>query len=326
MKHTLLSFCFFCCSCCIAQNLVPNGDFEQFDTCQTGAGQLYRVRHWTSPISPLAVSSPDYYNACNSNPLFGVPTNSAGFEYAYSGVAYVAICTGAKSAFNMNGNFREYLQVELLDTLTTGRVYCLQFYVSACDSVNYASNNMGTFFSPEAINNTCGVGGCNLPYVPQFENSLSNSLNSNNGWIKVSGTYTAQGGEKYLVIGNFRDSSSTQMTLTNWTTNMNRSFAVYYVDDVSLTFCDTTTAILDKRIKSAIRIYPNPSNGIFYVELNTDEAVALEIFDAIGNLVYQKKYYKSSDSPIDISNHSNGIYLLKFSKGIDHQQVKIVKQ
>lgn len=312
-----------------AQNLVPNGDFEQYDTCQTSFGQLYRALHWSDPIQPNSppYTTPDYFHACNPNPLLSMPVNAWGYEYARSGLAYAAIVTAVDSTppsgIGITKNSREYIQTELLDTLETNRNYCIKFYVSACDSMNFVSNNIGVYFSKTQIKDTCHR--CTLSYIPQLENIAD--LSNRTGWTEISGSYTAIGGEKYIVIGNFRDSTFTITTYTNWVAyDKNRNTAIYYVDDVSLTLCDTAASILDGVSKLFIKLYPNPSSGIFYVELEADKTVNLQVFDAIGNLICQKRNFKNRDSPIDISNHANGIYLLKFSNGIFHRQLKIIKE
>ena len=329
MNHKLYSLFLFLLLAQLVQgqNLVPNGDFEQYDTCQTSSGQLYRARYWMNPISPIASSSPDYFNACNVYPFFSVPSNVSGYEIAHSGVAYSAICTGAKSGFigNANANFREYLEVGLLDSLVAGTNYCFQFYVSACDSMNYVSNNIGIFFSPVVIHDFCPMGGCNLNHTPQVENPLANNLNAHLGWTKISGGYIALGGEKYIVIGNYRDSLNTNMVYTGWSSDMHNSFAVYYVDDVSLVKCDTLSSIVGNKSDFSLKVYPNPSGGVYYIELKDDIVANINIFDALGNLVYQKTGFRNKDSPINISSSADGIYLLKISADISFYQIKLIK-
>ncbi|MCW1147585.1 LamG-like jellyroll fold domain-containing protein [Flavobacterium lacisediminis] len=56
-----------------------------------------------------------------------------------------------------------------------------------------------------------------------------------------------------------------------------------------------------------VTIYPNPSNGIFTIDAK--EAVTVEVYDMIGKKVFNSKVALGS-SNFDLSNHSNGIYLL----------------
>ena len=307
------------------QNLVPNGDFEQYDTCQTNISQLYRALHWTNPqqMTSQPYSTPDYFNACSPSPAIGVPTNWWGYEPAHSGFGYAAIGTAVVGPVNatLSDNYREYLQSDLTDTLIAGINYCVKFYVSACDSYNYVTNDMQVYFSKVQLHDTCHR--CTLTYTPQFANTTD--LSSPVGWTEVSGTYTAIGGEKFIVIGNFKDSIATVATYTGWTSNNGRNWAIYYVDDVSITQCDTTVGIVGDKQNLLFKVYPNPSSGFFYIELKNDETVNLEILDVLGNVIYHKADYRNKDSPINLTNYADGIYLLKVSLGSSSNQLKLIK-
>lgn len=63
-----------------------------------------------------------------------------------------------------------------------------------------------------------------------------------------------------------------------------------------------------------IRVYPNPSTGVFNVLLKQDASV--EIHDMLGKVIYVNKV-QAGTSIIDISNYQNGLYLLniKFENG-----------
>ncbi|MHA3789983.1 T9SS type A sorting domain-containing protein, partial [Flavobacterium hauense] len=75
-----------------------------------------------------------------------------------------------------------------------------------------------------------------------------------------------------------------------------------------------------------ISIYPNPSNGIFKLELKGELAqdYTLEIFNLQGQRVYQNSLINLQE--IDLSNQADGMYLLKFSDGQSTFTKKIVKE
>ncbi len=321
MRHFLLFLFLLLAQFAQTQNLVPNGDFEQYDTCQTNAGQLYRALYWNNPMPS---STPDYFNACNPFPNTSVPSNRWGYETAHSGIAYAAIGTAVDSALppNINGDYREYLQVELTDTLTGGNIYTIKFYVSACDTMNYVSNDMGVYFSKTEVYDTCL--GCALPYLPQFENTTD--LGNRHGWTELKKNYTATGGEKFIVIGNFKDSLHTSTTYTNWTSyNKNRNTAAYYVDDVSVILYDTVSGVLDNWTKTAIKIYPNPTCGMVNINFPNYEELTLDVLDVSGALVLRKINFKNKDSPVNLLPYADGIYLFKFTSGNYSYQSKVVK-
>jgi hypothetical protein len=67
-------------------------------------------------------------------------------------------------------------------------------------------------------------------------------------------------------------------------------------------------------------LYPNPNNGDFEIRQYAadDGQVLVEVFDAIGKLVYKSNvHFTTTEMPLNIQNTSPGIYLLKLrdSKG-----------
>jgi hypothetical protein len=73
---------------------------------------------------------------------------------------------------------------------------------------------------------------------------------------------------------------------------------------------------------NGIKIYPNPSNGVFNIDgLNANQQNVIEIYTIDGKLIKQKKS-NSVTEMIDISNQISGIYLLL----IDNKAFKIIKQ
>lgn len=325
MKHTFtLLFILLWGSFCRAQNLVPNPSFEDHTQCPNNGGQLDYALYWTNPLIGGG-SSPDYMNACGIF-AWNVPSNVYGYEYARTGVAYAAICTDTHNPdVQAQNNFREYLQVELLDSLRAGSEYCIDFYVSACDSMHYVSNNIGVYFSLTQISDTVQGYSQVLPFMPQFENDSTNNLNSRIGWTEVTGRYKAQGGEKFILIGNFRDSVTTVATYTGWGLNTSFIHAAYYIDDVSLTLCDTTIDIINDFSMLDLQVYPNPSNGYFCLETKSNCINKAELFDTRGRLVLYEDFLLQKNISINIRDKPSGIYLLSITTSTNKYFFKIIK-
>ncbi|NOQ25142.1 MAG: T9SS type A sorting domain-containing protein [Bacteroidales bacterium] len=74
-----------------------------------------------------------------------------------------------------------------------------------------------------------------------------------------------------------------------------------------------------------IKLYPNPSNGLFKLELfNTaNEEFFVEIYDVIGKIVYSSKI-KKNISIIDLSEINKGIYYVSIKKENNRKVTKIV--
>ncbi len=75
--------------------------------------------------------------------------------------------------------------------------------------------------------------------------------------------------------------------------------------------------------KSEIIIYPNPSNGIFTVELS--DKATIEIFSTKGQLIYSG-YYVDSSNNIDLSANPKGVYIIRINDGISITTEKIIIQ
>lgn len=75
---------------------------------------------------------------------------------------------------------------------------------------------------------------------------------------------------------------------------------------------------------SSLKVYPNPSTGIFTIA--TQENVTVEVYDLVGKAIVKKAMTVGSNS-IDISNYASGMYLLKATNASGKTNTyKIVKQ
>ena len=180
-------------------NLVPNPSFEIYTSCPTLGGEIWKAPPWFNPHNtPICgAGTPDYLHSCDPNPgSLGVPSNGFGNEPARTGIAYAGLYT-------MNlpyTSVREYIEVELLDSLKQDEQYVVSFYVSLAEQVKFATHKIGVYFSDTVVVNSCDT---LLPFSPQIVNTSANPLTNKNGWTLVTDTLTAMGGEKYMIIGNF---------------------------------------------------------------------------------------------------------------------------
>ena len=71
--------------------------------------------------------------------------------------------------------------------------------------------------------------------------------------------------------------------------------------------------------KENIKIYPNPSNGIFNIEINNAEnnKYFIKVFDVLGSVIYHKEINDthSIKQQIDLSAYAKGIYFLSVESG-----------
>lgn len=205
---------------CYAQsvNLVPNPSFEDTLSCPDNQAQIYNAPPWFQPTA----NTPDYFNKCSNTLIVGVPTNTIGFQIPKTGNAYAGI---AMCYWPFCINNRDYVSVPLNSTLVSNKKYCVKFYVSLANLSSYAISNIGAYFSSVAPSSSTID---NLPYTPQVQNPGNNIISDTTNWVLISGNFIANGGEKYLTIGNFNDDATTIKD----TINNPGYITYYYIDDV----------------------------------------------------------------------------------------------
>ncbi len=288
-------------------NLVPNWSFEIDSLCPWNGSQIEFAPPWHS-----AGGNPDYYNACDGMGLTtaGVPLNWGGYQFAKTGDAYAGFFCYYILSSPPPVEAKEYLQVKLIDSLTTNRKYCISFYINLATTLaqtyhNVAITEMGMYISDTAVFRNDQL---TLPFIPQIKSPVGVFLNDTLNWTEISGTYTAHGGEKYITIGNFNNPTDT----FNMPNNNNNTVVVsyYFVDDVTVRDC-TNDGVGELEDKEYFSLFPNPNNGNMTLDYKLDQGQTgnLTIYDITGKLVSNHKFNSAATSMvIDESNLNAGAY------------------
>ncbi len=76
------------------------------------------------------------------------------------------------------------------------------------------------------------------------------------------------------------------------------------------------------------QVYPNPSNGTFYVRANVNGASSIKVMDVTGRIVFEKEYNTQSllFTSFDLSNQAQGVYMVEVREGNNVSVQKVVKQ
>jgi gliding motility-associated-like protein len=130
---------------------------------------------------------------------------------------------------------REYLECQLSSVLLLNHKYCVELKLSLGDKSPFAVSNIGVYFSADSVNSGFTA---ELNFTPQVLNPTGAYLSDTSNWMTVSGAFVATGSEKFIVIGNFEPSISTD-TISVPVNSGASPFAYYYVDDVSIKECST---------------------------------------------------------------------------------------
>ena len=144
-------------------------------------------------------------------------------------------------------------------TLESQGVYCVSFYVNPADSTGLGTNNLGMYFS----NTHTFVSGYQyLNFSPQINNTSVITDTAN--WTEITGTYTAIGGERYIIIGNFFSDSLTDTAGISTSRPWTFHGGYYYIDDVDVHRCScNNVGVVEVGEDKEINIYPNPTISQF---------------------------------------------------------------
>jgi gliding motility-associated-like protein len=224
------------------QNLIQNGDFEDFTNCPVGFSspfqnpkEIEKCIGWSAPT----YGTSDFFNTCAVGTNVDVPLNASGEQVPYNGNGYLgclftSYTGGSGSDGYMGIMWWEYLQGKLISPLEGGRVYKLSLEMSVAELSDLYINEIGAFFSefPITSQNTAA-----LNLAPQCVFYEPNFFKDTLNWIHLETYFLASGSEQYITIGNFKDNISTD-TIRGYDLYpmAENPFKTYmYIDNVILT-------------------------------------------------------------------------------------------
>lgn len=209
------------------QNLVPNGGFESVEKKPKRLGSIESATSWYSPTGVRA----DLFGDSKVEDI-QVPMNIYGKESPKEGGNYAGIV-----AFSYGNKLpRSYILTKLESPMKKGMRYCVKFYVSLAEASKYACNNVGVKFSKKPFGTDSKVSIIEEPSLMHFNND-HNILSARYNWTEICGQYVAEGGEKFITLGNFMSDEETKSERMKKDPSVKVSqtiAAYYYIDDISV--------------------------------------------------------------------------------------------
>jgi gliding motility-associated-like protein len=269
--------------------LIKNGSFEMLsnDYNRRYSGSIAEAKPWYAPT----LGSPD---------LIKSPAQSS--ISPFQGKNYAGIVVYDAD----NENFREYIQVKLNDFLEINKNYIISLSVALSNGSFFATNGLQLHFSYDSlIANHWNV----LPaeeIIPLSNNLLSNTKD----WRTFKLEYKANGGERFLTIGNFFTDAQTLKQRVSSDQNMKVCYIL--IDQVEI----NETKAFEKQQESVIAatsisvsrsldygmsriliphlLTPNNDgfNDVFFIP-DLPIYTQLSIFDRRGNIVFSSLNYKN---------------------------------
>lgn len=264
--------------------MVPDSSFEVMMSCPTTFGMIYcplsppgwpqTLTHWFSAVP----NSPDYYHSCSTDPTSTQPINFYGDYPPRTGQGYAGLVAyGGLLANGPTASYREYIETQLTQPLVAGQKYTISMWV------NFAFHpDAGSFHNVMAVNrlevhfSTTLFGALSGPlsadFVPVQTQPVS-YLTDTSQWVRITGEYTATGGEQFMTIGTFNNGVMPPLQQHAPTTPINGATvqSYYMIDDVSLypepiIPCDTLTISQDTLVCTldAITLQPTSTATAYY--------------------------------------------------------------
>ncbi|MGB3948887.1 MAG: hypothetical protein WBM13_12950 [Bacteroidia bacterium] len=189
-------------------NLIPNPSFEK--SFNKRGGDISAATPW------IGVGTVDYY-------LKPEKRDTSRYKGARTGTCYAGL--------RFQKEYKEYIYAPLIETLKEGKLYHFEMFVRILqfDNVTVTIKQLGACFSEEPFSET----------MEFYKESIVDSTNPNGiagtlDWIRIKGNYRAQGGEKYVILGNFNIKMKDDFVKKNKNAVFEFEEGYYYVDDISL--------------------------------------------------------------------------------------------
>ncbi|WP_107037704.1 M1 family aminopeptidase [Brumimicrobium mesophilum] len=148
--------------------------------------------------------------------------------------------------------------------------------------------------------------------TPTFTNPLELEI-QRNGLPDTTVRVDISSNSNHFTIPNFGSSLQTfVIDPNNWIVNKTGSIT----EDVNYLSIDEESKSVD------LRIFPNPSNGQFNVEMDDHSEKFIKVFTSQGKTVYEGSF--NSAVKLDLQSKKSGYYIVKISDKNGHQWVKTI--
>ena len=89
-------------------------------------------------------------------------------------------------------------------------------------------------------------------------------------------------------------------------------------------YTSTTLGIEDTNLSNNLKIYPNPTDGVFTIESGIEKNIEVWIMDVLGKQIYSSHTISKGNNSIDASGLSEGVYFLKFEMESKHMIKRLI--
>lgn len=209
-------------------NLVMNGSFEATNGKVGGRAEYYKA----DSISSSNNTTIDLYSADACGSDHDVPNNYMGSQGSKSGNNYIGLTAFYGQEMGLfktkpgYQQYSEYVQFVLREPLVAGKAYTVTFNFSLAERSAYAVSGLGVYFSNDKLDEK------NNAYLDVTPHIIAANVQSDTEWNIFTGTYVANGGERYMTLGCFEDYMLVNKVIPENTNNSRKAY--YFIDDVGV--------------------------------------------------------------------------------------------
>jgi Zn-dependent metalloprotease len=199
-----------------------------------------------------------------------------------------------------------------------------------CDaSANTLTTQTGTFTDGSGANKYSNNADCSWLIQPANASTVTLSFSAFDTELNYDGVIVYDGANNSApVLGIF-----TGTTIPSPVKSTGGSMYVSFLSDEAeqsngwdASYSSTTLGVNDFYFNNKLKIYPNPTNGIFTIQSFFDNAITGKIYDVLGKEVLKSLSIINGMNTIDIANLPKGIYLLKVSDLEETKTIKVIKE
>jgi len=130
------------------------------------------------------------------------------------------------------------------------------------------------------------------------------------------------------------NSTTSQTVIASPTTTITYSVQVTDINgctgsDSFTLVVDPCTGIEEETAEPGISVFPNPSTGVYSINLNTTQPVVVEVFNALGQVIVSETVTMADGTPylLDMSEAAEGNYLLKVTgeTGVETHKLQLIR-
>jgi len=199
-------------------NYISNGSFEDSYNCSSTSIQT--IKFWSDSTCQASAR----FSYCN-----GFVPNQFNTEYQIPRTGNTFIGSTFYYTFNST---RAYLKNRLKTNLQSGKTYCVKFYVNMMNTSTYGNDGFGIYFGNSSLDTITTCISARNYLTPQVKCPNGVPITDTLGWTPITGTFVANGTEKYAMIGIFKPNGMVDTVLINPTYGPS-CFADACIDDVS---------------------------------------------------------------------------------------------